>query len=150
MWILAVMFAFALLPAPLQAELTKVASFPGAGQKLDVMTYHNPAKSEQAPTGLLGIAAQTRISFAFALADYADLFALWQKARQAQADTWTEVGSLKERGTKDPSTIILMAGPGVKFIISDSQHPTLTHVLSRAELDQFENALNQVKATLSK
>ncbi|SDR69136.1 hypothetical protein [Opitutus sp. GAS368] len=150
-WILAVAFGFILLPAPLPAkgQLTTVSSFPDAGQKLDVVTYHDPDKGGQNKTGLLGIAAQTRISFAFNKEEYADLFALWQKARQAQADAWTEVGSLKERGTSDPATIILLAGPGVKFIISDSRHPTLTHVLSRADLDRFENALNQVKDFLS-
>ena len=152
-WIPVVAFGLTMLLAPLPAkgELTIVASFPNAGQKLEVVKYYKTDKDglQIKKTGLLGIAAQTRISFAFKMEDCADLFALWQKARQAQAATWTEVGSVKERDTKDPTTIIMMAGPGVKFIISDSEHPTLTHVISRADLDRFENALNQLRDFIS-
>src|SRR5256885_7642796 len=87
-WILVVAFGCILLPAPGRAkgQLATVSSFSNAGQKLDVVTYHDPDKGGQNKIGLLGIAAQTRISFAFNLDDYAELFALWLKARQAQAD----------------------------------------------------------------
>ena len=151
--ILTLVFGLSLLASPLRAkgQLDIVAKFFNAGIELDVATYHDPAASGRNKIGLLGIAeGSARNSYAFDKeVEYAALFALWTKARQAQADTWTVVGSLKENGTNDAATIILMAGQGVKFTISDSHHATLTYVLARADLDRFENALNRVKDFIS-
>jgi hypothetical protein len=105
-----------------QAQMTIVGSYTNGGESLDVFTYRGHSGSKAA-----GLGFQRKISVNLAKADWGKIVALWQKARGSQGASFRPVGSFTETDTKDPSTLTLAAGTGVRFTIDQPAYPGSTN-----------------------
>lgn len=112
--------------------------------ELDVATYTE--NSER--VGLLGIAKDKRVSFAFHPQEWDSLVQLFHKAEPVQGASWQFVGTVKEVGTKDPTLLIVTAETsGIRFTMETAEG-SFAVVLSRSDFDRFDANLRQVATYL--
>jgi hypothetical protein len=55
---------------------------------------------------------------------------------------------MKESGTKDPTLLMVTAGPGVRFTMETAQG-TFSFLLAKSEFERFEATLRQAGAGLT-
>jgi hypothetical protein len=146
--------AIALVPAgsvSATGRLDVVAKFQQPSLELDVATYIDPAI--EAPTGkvgLLGLASgSVRNSFALHGEEWGALTVLWAKATRMQSRNWRTVGTLTEKGSGDVSRLTILAGLGVRIVVTSAKGAGLTYVIAKADMPRFGAAINQVKEMLA-
>ncbi len=104
-----------------QAQFAIVGHYTNDADALDVFT--NVSASGKAA----GIGMQRKVSISVSKIEWSKVVALWQKAKASQGSSFQVVGSLTEANTKDPSTLTLAAGPGVRFTINQPAYPGSTN-----------------------
>lgn len=128
-------------------KLDIVAKFPAnsGGGEVDVATYTENAQK----VGLLGIARDKRVSFAFHTSEWDSLIQLFRKAETVQSESWQFVGTLKEVGTKDPTLLLVTAGaPGIRFTMETAEG-SFAVVLAKNDFDRFDAGLHQAATYLA-
>jgi len=130
-------------------NLTYVQKFVAGADELDLATYTEVSSAGVTEkVGLLGIKNEGRGSFAFSPGEWQPLVDLFKKATQMQSASWQFVGTLKEVGTKDPTLLLMTAGPGVRVTL-ETADGSFSFVVSPADFDRFETGLSQVAAFLA-
>lgn len=127
-------------------KLDVVGKFPASvfSGELDLATY----TENNERVGLLGIARDKRVSYAFHPNEWDSLIQLFHKAEPVQGQSWQFVGTLKEVGTKDPTLLIVTAETsGIRFTMETAEG-SFAVVLSRNDFDRFETSLRQVATYL--
>ncbi|HEV2956649.1 MAG TPA: hypothetical protein VGX95_11065 [Xanthobacteraceae bacterium] len=129
--------------APAPPKLTTIAKYDGSGGQVLVGAFID---NEQR-VGVLGISAVRRASIALAKDEWASFLELWQQARAIKSGTWQTVGTVKETGLKQPSTLTVMGGPGVQFAIADGRG-TFTVAVAKNDLTRLDASLHKVSLFL--
>lgn len=104
-----------------QAQLTIVGKYANGGESLDIFTYAKDGGKSA------GLGFRHKVSVNPGNADWNKIVALWQKAKGSQGAAFRVVGSYTETNTKDPSTLTLSAGTGVRFTIDQPAYPGSTN-----------------------
>lgn len=73
---------------------------------------------------------------------------LWSKAEGTRAADWRVVGEVRDTQPSDPTRLVILGGPGVRFVVSSPHAPTVTYELSRHDFGRFEAAAGQVSQAL--
>jgi hypothetical protein len=120
-------------------KLTTIAKYDGTGGQVLVGAFLD---NEQR-VGVLGVASVRRASVALAKDEWASFLDLWQQARAVKATTWQTVGTVKETGLKQPSTLTVMGGPGVQFSIADARG-SFTVAVPKNEMARLDASLHKV------
>jgi hypothetical protein len=136
--------------ASVAGKLDVVAKFGVTGNELAVATYTDATVSPDGPqkVALLAIWKDKRVSFAFDAKDWDLFIALYRKAAQTESASWQFVGTMKESETKDPTLLLITAGPGVRFT-EETAEGSFSVVLSPSDFERFEASLRQVKSYLA-
>ncbi len=124
-------------PAP--PKLITIAKYDGTGGQVLVGAFLN---NEQR-VGVLGVSSVRRASVALAKDEWASFLDLWQQARALKATTWQTVGTVKETGLKQPSTLTVMGGPGVQLSIADARG-SFTVAVPKNEMARLDASLHKV------
>lgn len=106
----------------------KVSEYTENGQKAGVLTTN---------------AGEQKVSAAFESSDWSRFADLWRKARQVDSPSWQMVGYYKEVGTKDPTLLIVVAGPSVRMILIETNEMS-TFDLQPGDYDRFDRAVNEM------
>jgi hypothetical protein len=130
-------------PTPAPPKLTTIAKYDGTGGQVQVGAFID---NEQR-VGVLGVSSVRRASVALAKDEWASFLELWQQARAVKSGTWQAVGTVKETGLKEPSTLTVMGGPGVQFTIADARG-TFTVAVPKNELNRLDGSLHKVSLFL--
>ena len=130
-------------PPPAPPKMTTIASYAGTGGQVIVAAYIDNDRR----VGVLGVAAVRRASVALSKDEWATFLDLWQQARAVKASAWQTVGTFKETGTKEPSELTLMGGPGVQFRIADGRG-AFTVSLTKGDYAKLDSSLHKVSAFL--
>lgn len=132
-------------------RLDVVAKFQQPSLELDVATYIDPdVEAPLGKIGLLGFASgSVRNSFALHGDDWSALTDLWAKAARMRSRYWRTVGTLTEKGSGEISRLTILAGQGVKIVVTSSTGAGLSYVIARADMPRFGSAINQVKEILA-
>jgi hypothetical protein len=130
-------------PTPAPPKLTTIAKYDGTGGQVQVGAFIN---NEQR-VGVLGVSSVRRASIALAKDEWTSFLELWQQARAVKSGTWQAVGTVKETGLKEPSTLTVMGGPGVQFAIADGRG-TFTVAVPKNELNRLDGSLHKVSLFL--
>jgi hypothetical protein len=130
--------------ASVAGKLDVVAKFGVTGNELAVATYTDGTQK----VALLAIWKDKRVSFAFDAKDWDSFIALYRKAAQTESASWQFVGTMKESETKDPTLLLITAGPGVRFT-EETAEGSFSVVLSPSDFERFEASLRQVKSYLA-
>ena len=80
--------------------------------------------------------------------EWTSFLELWQQARAVKSGTWQAVGTVKETGLKEPSTLTVMGGPGVQFTIADARGTFTVGVVGKNELNRLDGSLHKVSLFL--
>ena len=137
-------------PAMADGKLAMIGQFSNGDTEVDVATYTAPnEKGVEERVGLIGLrVGAQRNSAAFGPAEWPALIDLFDKAQNAQSDSWTYVGDFTETGTSDVSHLKVSGGPGVRFIVESPAKGAFTVDLKRSDMAAFAQAIAQVKAYL--
>jgi len=130
-------------PTPAPPKLTTIAKYDGTGGQVQVGAFID---NEQR-VGVLGVSSVRRASVALSKDEWASFLELWQQARAVKSGTWQRVGTVKETGLKEPSTLTVMGGPGVQFAIADTRG-TFTVAVPKNELNRLDGSLQKVSLFL--
>lgn len=125
-------------------NLDIVGKFVTGPTELDVATYAEGADK----VALLGIAMPAKGSYAARADEWASLIQLWEKASQTDSASWQFIGTLKETGTKDPTLVIVTAGPGVRFTL-ETADGIFTYMLPKDDFPRFETSVQKVAKFLA-
>jgi len=129
--------------APSPPKLTTIAKYEGTGGQVLVGAFID---NEQR-VGVLGVSSLRRASVALAKDEWTGFLDLWQQARAVKSGTWQSVGTVKETGLKQPSTLTVMGGPGVQFTIVDARG-TFTVAVPKNDLNRLDASLHKVSLFL--
>jgi hypothetical protein len=130
-------------PAPPPPKLTTIAKYEGAGGQVQVGAFI----ANDQRVGVLGVSSVRRASIALAKEEWTGFLELWQQARAVKSATWQTVGTVKETGLKEPSTLTVMGGPGVQFTIADARG-SFTVAVPKNELNRLDASLRKVSLFL--
>jgi hypothetical protein len=132
-------------------RLDVVAKFQQPSLELDVATYIDPEiEPPIGKVGLLGVASGSiRNSFALRGDEWRGLTDLWAKAARMQSRNWRTVGTLTEKGSGDVSRLTILAGAGVKIVVTSPKGAGMAYLIARADMSRFGAAINQVKQLLA-
>src|SRR5437763_783310 len=103
------------------AQLAIVGKYANGSDTLDVFTYTKDGGKSA------GLGFHRKISVNVGKAQWSNIVALWQKAKASQGGSFRPVGSFTETNTKDPSTVTLAAGTGVRFTIDQPAYQGSTN-----------------------
>ena len=129
--------------APAPPKLTTIAKYDGTGGSVVVGAFID---SDQR-VGVLGVSSVRRASIALAKDEWTSFLELWQQARAVKSGTWQAVGTVKETGLREPSTLTVLGGPGVQFTITDARG-TFTVAVPKNELNRLDGSLHKVSLFL--
>jgi len=73
---------------------------------------------------------------------------LWSKAKHAQSGSWRVVGETHDTQNSDPSRLVLVAGNGVRIVISSTHRQDVTYTLAPADFGRVDAAIAKVANTL--
>lgn len=129
-----------------EGKLNIIAKFPASafGGELDVATFTENAEK----VGLLGIMRDKRVSFAFHPNEWDSLIQLFHKAEPVQSASWQFVGTLKEVGTKDPTLLLVTAGPGVMFTMETAEG-SFAVVVNKNDFERLDASLRETDTFLA-
>ena len=134
--------ALALMPASSRAAgmLRYAGRFYAGGSEFDIAQYSDG----KAKIGVIGInRGRERTSVAFAADEWHSFVELWDKARHTKSATWQTVGTFKETGTDDPTSLSVAAGPGVQFMLVGKKG-SFTFVLSPRDYAAFDSTVKRM------
>lgn len=139
-----------LISGAAHAQLSIVGKYTSGSDSLDIFTYAKGGGKSA------GIGFEHKISANFGKADWSSIVALWQKAKASQGGAFRPVGSFTETSTKDPSTVTLAAGTGVRITIDQPAYPgstnkpgTYSFTIPPADFARFDADLAKVTAFLN-
>jgi hypothetical protein len=130
-------------PRPAPPRLTTIAKYDGTGGQVLVGAFIDNDQR----VGVLGVSSVRRASIALAKDEWAGFLDLWQQARAVKSGTWQTVGTVKETGLKQPSTLTVMGGPSVQFSIADARG-TFTVAVPKNDLNRLDASLHKVSLFL--
>lgn len=134
--------ALALMPASSWAAgmLRYAGRFYAGGSEFDIAQYSDG----KAKIGVIGInRGRERTSVAFASDEWHSFVELWDKARHSKSATWQTVGTFKENGTDDATSLSVAAGPGVQFTVVGKKG-SFTFVLSPRDYAAFDSTVKRM------
>lgn len=132
-------------PTRADGPLTVLVNFPGTDTQLEIQTFEQNNKK----VGVIDMSAgPVHASFLMDDAVSEEMLDIWMKAKSRQAGSWSLVGTIAENKSKDPVSIAVSAGFGVRLILSDPKQGSFTHVVSRDDMAAFEAALLKVRLFL--
>jgi hypothetical protein len=73
---------------------------------------------------------------------------LWPKAERAQSGKWRVIGDVQDAQSSDPSRLVLVAGNGVRIVISSAHRQDVTYTLAPADFGRVDAAIAKVANTL--
>ncbi len=132
-------------------RLDVVAKFQQPSLELDIATYVDPEiEVPVGKVGMLGFASgSVRNSIALRGDEWGALAGLWAKAVRMQSRNWRTVGTLTEKASGDVARLTILAGLGVKFVITSPKGAGMSYVIAKADMPRFGIAINQVKEVLA-
>ena len=99
--------------------------------------------------GIVKIAAQGKANgLVLERDEWSAVSELWSKAERAQSGNRRAVGEVHDTQNSDPSRLVLIAGNGVRFVISSPHGQTVTFDLAPENFARFDAAVAKVASTL--
>jgi len=129
--------------APAPPKLTTIAKYDGTGGQVLVGAFID----NDHRVGVLGVSAVRRASIALAKDEWTSFLDLWQQARAVRSSTWQAVGTVKETGLKQPSSLTVMGGPSVQFTIADARG-SFTVAVPKNDIARLDASLHKVSLFL--
>jgi hypothetical protein len=81
--------------------------------------------------------------------EWNDVLTLWGKAKTLRSDDWRVVGDTHDTAPPDYTSVSLLAGRGVRFILSSRHGATVRFDLDRKDFGRFDAACRRVGQTLT-
>jgi hypothetical protein len=135
--------------AEAQGKSDFLTGFRAHGRELDIGTYTPTSEGKTLTVAMIGITdGDQKNVVMFTAKDWDKLLDLWNSARESQTPEWHTIGDLPTVVPAN-SSITVVSGPGIRFIIQSQQVGAFTFDLTAADMSNMNAALQRAKSSLS-
>jgi len=134
--------ALVLVPTSVWAAgmLRYAGRFYAGGSEFDIAQYSDG----KTKIGIVGINRdRARTSVAFVADEWHSFVELWDRSRRVPSATWQMIGTFKETGTDDATSLSVATGPGVQFTIA-GKPGSFAFVLSPRDYAAFDSTVKRM------